>query len=541
LLSKTHFTPGSHNIKTGFEAIHEAILNIVSPVCIVEIDGASGVSIAGNIGFGNEISASSEGAKLLAFAHPLHPQNLGSSLFKKSHHIKYAYVVGDMAQGISSIRLIKSAAAGGMIGFFGSAGLKPSELEKTLSRLQSEMNGMPFGVNLIHSMGSPLREYQLIELFLKYNIHTISASGYLRITAPLVYFRLKGIHQLPDGTIVCPNRIMAKVSRLEIAAQFLSPPAEKVVRQLTDQKMISESEARLAKHIPLADGLTVEADSAGHTDNRPALSLFPSMMNLRNEFSRQHDYPVPPCIGLAGGIGTPTAAAAAFAMGADYILTGSINQACIESGTSDIVRKLLSNASQTDMAMAPAADMFERGIRVQVLKHGTMFPHRASKLYDLYRQYDSFDQIPQSLRQEVEERMLQTTYEQEWSQTRKFFADYDPEMLIRAENEPKFKMALVFRSYLGKSSRWAIQGEPSRKNDYQIWCGPSMGAFNDWARGSFLEKPENRSVETLAMNLLYGACVALRRQAIIASGVFLPPDVGNYRPLSLKEIQTRLK
>ena len=46
--------------------------------------------------------------------------------------------------------------------------------------------------------------------------------------------------------------------------------------------------------------------------------------------------------------------------------------------------------------------------------------------------------------------------------------------------EAKHRMALVFRWYLGKSSRWAISGESARRADYQIWCGPAMGAFNAW-------------------------------------------------------------
>jgi len=540
LIEKLKFTPGCFGLKTGFEAIHEAILNSVTPACIFETNGDFGVSDSGVMDFGGENPTTSCSYGILAFLPPLHPQNLGSLNFKKRYSVRYAYVVGDMAQGISSFKLVKSAGDAGLIGFFGSAGLKPDELEKTLSRFKSEAGHIPFGVNLIHSIGSPLREYQTVDLFMKYNIQTISAAGYLKITAPLVYFRLKGIHQNPDGAIVCKNRIMAKVSRMELAAQFLSPPPEKIVRQLAEQKMISENEAGLAKYIPLADDLTVEADSAGHTDNRPAISLLPSMINLRDEIYQQYGYPSPPCIGLAGGIGTPFAAAAAFAMGADYVLAGSINQACIESGTSDAVRKLLSEASQTDMAMAPAADMFERGIKVQVLKHGTMFPQRASKLYDLYRQYDSFDQIPESQQKEIEEKILQNTFYNQWEQTRKFFSDFDPDQLKRAEDDPRFKMALVFRSYLGKSSRWAIQGKSLRKNDYQIWCGPSMGAFNDWTKGSFLEGPENRTIETVSLNLLYGACVALRRQAIVNSGVLLPPEVGKYRPLHIDVILKRL-
>src|ERR1019366_8424775 len=54
-----------------------------------------------------------------------------------------------------------------------------------------------------------------------------------------------------------------------------------------------------------------------------------------------------------------------------------------ESGASEGVRRLLAQAEQADTAMAPAADMFEMGVKVQVLKRGTMFPMRAAKLYEL--------------------------------------------------------------------------------------------------------------------------------------------------------------
>jgi len=82
----------------------------------------------------------------------------------------------------------------------------------------------------------------------------------------------------------------------------------------------------------------------------------------------------------AGGISTPASALAAFSMGAAYILTGSINQCSVEAGTSDVVREMLTRAGQADVIMAPAADMFEMGVKVQVLKWGTMFAMRAARL-----------------------------------------------------------------------------------------------------------------------------------------------------------------
>ena len=101
----------------------------------------------------------------------------------------------------------------------------------------------------------------------------------------------------------------------------------------------------------------------------------------------------------------------------------------------------------------------------------------------------------------------------------------------RAEREAKHKMALVFRSYLGLSSRWANAGDPQRVLDYQVWCGPAMGAFNEWTKGTGLEKAEQRRVATVALNLLYGAAVQLRVQALRNQGIPLPGALTNCPPL----------
>jgi hypothetical protein len=94
-------------------------------------------------------------------------------------------------------------------------------------------------------------------------------------------------------------------------------------------------------------------------------------------------------------------------------------------------------------------------------------------------------------------------------------------------------MALVFRWYLGMSSRWAISGETSRRTDYQIWCGPAMGAFNRWAKGSFLADPAHRGVVQIALNLLEGAAVATRAHQVRALGVAVPPGAFDYTPRRL--------
>ena len=92
-------------------------------------------------------------------------------------------------------------------------------------------------------------------------------------------------------------------------------------------------------HVPMADDITVEADSGGHTDNRPLVCLLPSMLELRDTIQEEHGYAEPLRVGAAGGIGTPAAALAAFVMGAAYVVTGSVNQACLEAGTSAHTRR----------------------------------------------------------------------------------------------------------------------------------------------------------------------------------------------------------
>jgi PfaD family protein len=340
--------------------------------------------------------------------------------------------------------------------------------------------------------------------------------------------------------VVPANRIIAKVSRVEVASKFLAPPPAKFLRELVAAGEITPEQAGWAARIPLADDVTAEADSGGHTDNQPAIVLLPTMLALRDRMQAEHRYDRPLRIGAAGGISTPWSAAAALAMGAAYIVTGSVNQACVEAGTSDRVRTMLAEARQADIAMAPAADMFEMGVKVQVLKRGTMFAMRAAKLFEYYRAYETIDAIPAAERSMLEKNVFRMPLEAVWDETRAYFQARDPAQIDRAAREPKHKMALVFRWYLGQSSHWANSGDPGRAVDYQIWCGPAMAAFNEWVRGTFLERPENRRVVPVALNILYGAAVLARARTLGSQGIALPAGTPRLVPLELAELHERL-
>jgi PfaD family protein len=177
----------------------------------------------------------------------------------------------------------------------------------------------------------------------------------------------------------------------------------------------------------------------------------------------------------------------------------------------------------TDVAMAPESDMFENGVRVQVVKQRTLYPMRAQKLHHCYLTHGSLEAIPGPLRGQLEQQIFGDTLERIWEQTAAHLAAHRPEQLERAK-DPKVKMALLFKWYLGQSSRWAVEGVPGRELDYQIWCGPAMGAFNGWARGTYLESPENRRVADVARVLLREAAYLSRLQQLrlggIAEGIF---------------------
>ena len=92
----------------------------------------------------------------------------------------------------------------------------------------------------------------------------------------------------------------------------------------------------------------------------------------------------------------------------------------------------------------------------------------------------------------------------------RFSQNVIPVNLKKAQGNPKRKMALIFRWYLGLATHWGIMGLPERVLDYQIWCGPSMGAFNDWVKGTKLESPANRRVVEIADQLMQGAVYQYR-------------------------------
>jgi len=441
----------------------------------------------------------------------IRPESLGNQEFKHTYGLKYAYLTGAMFKGIASPELVIRMGKAGMMGFFGTGGLKLPQIEEAIQVIQQALKtGEAYGMNLLHNPIKPQMEEETVDLFLKYGVKNLEAAAFMQITPALVKYRLKGLRQAANGRITPHHHIMAKLSRPEIAEAFLSPAPKHIVKNLLETNQISQQEADMSTQMPMADDICVESDSGGHTDMGIMSVILPTIIRQRNELMNKYWYADRIRVGAAGGIGTPEAAATAFILGADFILTGSINQCTVEANTSDAVKDILQDINIQDTDYAPAGDMFELGAKVQVVRKGVFFPGRGNRLYELYRHYNSLDEIDDKTKAQIQEKYFRRGFEEVYAETQAYYSEYLPEVIESAERNPKRKMALIFKWYFIQSMRLAKQGDLAHKIDYQIHCGPAMGAFNQWVKGTALENWRNRHVDEIAEKLMQETAALLK-------------------------------
>jgi trans-AT polyketide synthase/acyltransferase/oxidoreductase domain-containing protein len=431
---------------------------------------------------------------------PITAYSLGDAEMKMEYQLKYPYMGGSMYKGISSEAMVVKMGKAGMMGFFGTGGLELNRIEQAIQHIQNELNnGQAYGMNLLYDPADTGKEDKIVELYLKYGVKTIEASAYMNITPSLIKYRAWGLKRDPAGQVYINNKIIAKVSRPEVAEAFMSPAPDSIVEKMVQEKKIGQKEASLLKEIPMTDDLCVEADSGGHTDGGVAYTLLPAMLKLRDKMIKKYGYIKKIRVGAAGGIGTPEAVASAFVLGADFILTGSINQCTVEAATSEAVKDMLQQMNIQDTEYSPTGDMFEMGAKAQVLKKGLFFPARANKLYDLYRFHNSIDDIEEKTKREIQQRYFKRSFQEIYEEAKSF---YPVSEIEKAEKNPKQKMAMIFKWYFGNATRLALSGSNESKVDYQIACGPALGAFNQWVKGTSLENWRSRHVDEIGEKLM---------------------------------------
>jgi trans-AT polyketide synthase, acyltransferase and oxidoreductase domains len=442
-------------------------------------------------------------------------ENLGSRAFCDSFGLRHPYVSGAMYKGIASAALVIRMAKAGMLGFLGAGGLSINEIERDIQQIQTALpDDAPFGVNFISHFDRPDREQALTDLLLRYRVRIVEASAFMEVSAALVRYRAKGLSRL--GSIIqAENRIIAKVSRPDTAAQFLSPPPERLLEQMLSDGLLNEDEAEMLRSMPMADAVTVESDSGGHTDQGMPFALIPAILKIRQESEERFPHFGPIFVGAGGGIGAPEAAAAVFMLGADYIVTGSINQCTVEANTSDAVKDMLQAINVHDTAYAPSGAMFELGSKVQVMKKGLFFPSRAEKLVALYNRHGALEEIDEKLSRQIQDRYFKRSFEDILAE---IHSSSSAEEWEKIERRPKHRMAQTFRRYFSDTTRWALAGDLDHKVDFQIHCGPALGAFNQWVAGSQLQDWRLRHVDLIAEQLLQETAELLSRRIALMTG-----------------------
>ncbi|MFJ9843657.1 ACP S-malonyltransferase [Kitasatospora sp. NPDC101155] len=413
---------------------------------------------------------------------------LGARTFRERYGLRRAYVLGSMYGGVSGPELVRAATKAGLLAFLGTGGLALAEVERRVCELDL---GGAHGVNVLHHPGAPEQEAALIDLLLRHGVTLAEVSGFPGVTEHLVRFRLKG------------GRILAKVSRTDVAAAFLAPPPAPLVARLLAAGAVTEAEAAAAASRPMADDLCVAADGGWLCTGADPLTLLPAVLRLRDAIAppgpRVH-------VGCAGGIGTPEAAATAFLLGADFVLTGSVNQCSVEAATSDRVKDLLQQADEYDVDTAPSPYQFELGVRARFLKRGLFFPARASALHELWRRNTTPADLDEATRTRILERYLG--------------GEYRPPTGPRTTPAPgtgaRSEAAQPLRRYFDRGLRLALAGDPDHTVDYLVHCGPAMGAFNQAVAGTELEPWRARTVEAVGEVLMAGAAahVTARIQAL---------------------------
>ncbi len=413
---------------------------------------------------------------------------------------------GAMAHGISGPELVADVSSGGMLGFLGTAGRPPVWLLQSARDLAGRGCHL-WGANLIHQPGASQQEEAIARTLVESRAPWVSLSAFVQVTPRMVGLAFQGARK-EGGHLVRARELLLKTSLPAFARAALGPPSKELVLAAAAKGWLTREEALLAITHPVVDCVVLEGDSAGHTDGRQWTELFDALQAGREQLlqaRRGREM----WIGVAGGFGEPGEVARAWEAGADFVLVGSVMQSTRQAEQGELAKDMLVAAAPDDVGMAPAADMYEFGARVQVLTRGTSFARRANLL-------DTWGRAAANGLPDGEE--LEPSYEAitgespqtAWEATQAFWAIRDPEVLVRAEDSRRLRAALLVRRYLGLSSRWARRGDVDRQDDFQIWCGPAQGRLNVWLTGCHLQDWRQRGARQ-TLELLWRASLTTVR------------------------------
>lgn len=424
---------------------------------------------------------------------------LGDREFMKKYNINLPYIVGPMHKGVSGYEFVKRLSDNNILSFVGTRGLSVDETQKIVVKLRGRKN---YGVSVDYDSFDKEHEKQIFELLIREKISVIQASSYFNLTENLVLYKLYGAKKNSNGENCIPNKIFLKTTRPEIAELFMTPVPENMLKKMHDEGKLSEEQVEIAKSIPLADEIIVVSFGADKTGSIPVNSFLPQVIAKKNALIKKYGYSENIHVGAAGSIGDPVSALDAFLLGADFIMTGSVNQCTAEAEISDMIKNKLQKVEIQDTEIIPTSHVYEIGMKMQVLKKGVFFTARALKLYEIYNKISKIEDIEPELLAQIQDKYFGKSIDAIYSEIKNELSEKE---IDRAETDSKFKFGLIIYWYYNYCTECAIRNDNVQNLNCLIPVSCAMGRINN-----FLEKTEysdwkNRHPDIIAKLIMSGA------------------------------------
>jgi trans-AT polyketide synthase/acyltransferase/oxidoreductase domain-containing protein len=449
--------------------------------------------------------AQAEGAALAAAAPGESSDGLGSARFRRRFGLRRAYVAGSLHHGISSPELVARLARAGALGCLGVQGLAVAQAEGLIARAmalagrdRSFCVGVPAGTN------QPALEDAIASICIRHSVPALE----VRAEAPspaLARFRLQDLAARSATT--GPRLVLVKVNSLDAAERFMRPAPAWLTARLVEQRAISPEDAALASHWPMADAVCIEPSARGG-EAAPCLSLLPVALARRAALARELRSAADVSIGLGGGLGDPAAVAAAFALGAEFVLLGSVHLRSAEAALPSSLKARLRSLDLTDIALAPDPDAYESGGRIEIVRAGGAFPAWAMRLREVWESHAHWNEVEPGLRRKLEREAFGCSFDEALSHARAYFAAQAPDEIERSERDGRHRMALVFRwaQYRALQSTLSTD-QPANPH---LRCSAALGSFNHWWPTQDRADADLPHADAIAEAMMDGAARVLR-------------------------------
>lgn len=455
-------------------------------------------------------------------------RDLGNPEFRKRFAVDWAMTAAPMERGLTRVEFSAALARSGFLAVHAIDFHDEAQIREELDALRAGAQGRSFAVGMRyhpHHEGEDERRFDLLR---EMDVDTAYVAGYVRATRAMLAYRYASLKEKVEGEGLRPRKLVVRVSHVELARHFAQPAPSDLLDELRTRELLSEEERALAEGLPMADAIVVEGDLLRSGTRRDLGTLLPAVATVLRDGDASSVL-----LGAAGDLASPEALEGAFAMGADFVVVGDPFQLTLEAGGAPDRKALLARLQTADVTTVPSYEYLEADWRVHVARFGSPFAARATRLERILRDHDEGRPLDEKDRSFLERQLFGGPLDDCFERARPFFEERWPELLRRADDDGKLRLPLLARKYLWDSQSWGNEGNPEHKLDWQLRCGPGMGAFNLWRADSPLAELEKLDAATLARSLMNGAAVVARLASVGAAGLGVPQNLRPLPPLPL--------